>query len=63
MYKCPECGQPTKFHDLCNNCVDKFMEELDEGLRKMDQPEAVHDFSKLNPLRFFVRKGRRSDVF
>jgi len=62
MYKCSECGQPTKFRDLCNSCANKFMKELDDELRKMDRPEVVRDFSKLNPLRFFVRKRGTSNV-
>ena len=59
MFKCPECDQPTKFHDLCNDCVDKFMKELDEELKDMDRPLWSHNFGMLSPWRFFRKKLSR----
>jgi len=56
MYKCPECGQSTKFYDLCNDCVDKFMKELDDELKDIEHPMWMYNFIIPNPFRFLKRK-------
>ena len=59
MYQCSECGQTTTFHNLCNDCVDKFMKELDEDLKKSDRPMWLYNSVILNSLRFLNHKMKQ----
>jgi len=55
-YHCSECGQETQFHNLCNDCVNKFMEELDKDIGR----QSVNTFvSRILNLVSQVRKVKQ----
>jgi len=47
MNTCPECKRPTEFHDLCNDCIDKFMKELDKDLERFLRPTWYQRVAKI----------------
>ena len=44
---CPECKQPTRHRDLCDDCVDKFMKELDRDLERFLRPTWYQRVAKI----------------